>query len=204
QLMQQKVIGDIRIVRMVLGHGARPGYDKEWRTDPEKGGGGALLDPGVHCLDLMRWFCGEPHRASFYPLNAFWPIRHEDNALALFQFDNNVTAFIQSSITEWRNKFRLEIIGTDGYINVEGRGGSYGPQRIAYAQKWWWLKSPPAEEIVETYPDGDESFYEETKEFIAAIREERQPIGNGKDGLRAAEIIDQLYEAKNRYDIPLS
>lgn len=204
QLMQQKVVGDIKIMRIVLGHGGRPGYEKEWRTDPEKGGGGALLDPGVHCLDLMRWFCGEPRRASFYPSNAFWPIRHEDNALALFQFDNNVTTFVQSSITEWRNKFRLEIIGTDGYIRVEGRGGSYGAQQLTYAPKWWWLKSPPAEEVVETYPNGDESFYEETKEFVEAIRQGRQPIGNGRDGLRVAEIVDQLYEAKNRHDIVLS
>ncbi|MBI2339909.1 MAG: Gfo/Idh/MocA family oxidoreductase [Deltaproteobacteria bacterium] len=201
RLVLERSIGDLRYLRMILGHGARPGYDREWRTDAIQGGGGALLDPGIHCLDLIRWFCGEPRRASCHRMNAFWKTPYEDNAFTTFETEGGIIAFVQTSITEWRNKFSFEAIGTDGYIKVEGRGGSYGPQTIRHAPRWGWLKTPPAEETLETFPEGDESFYEETKEFVNSIREDREPLGNGRDGLRAMEIIERIYHAKNPHDI---
>lgn len=201
RLVRDGAIGTLRYLRMLLGHGARPEYDKEWRVHPSLGGGGALLDPGVHCLDLLRWFVGEPRVASIYRMNAFWSTPFEDNVFVTFRCDDAVTATLQSSITEWRNQFRFEIMGTDGSIVVDGRGGSYGPQRLRHAPRWWWLQTPPAREIEETFPDGDASFTEETREFFAAIAEGREPLGSGVDGLRVAEIVDALYQAPNPFEV---
>ena len=30
------------------------GYDREWRADPRRSGGGELIDQGVHLIDLVR------------------------------------------------------------------------------------------------------------------------------------------------------
>ena len=35
------------------------------------------------------------------------------------------------SWTQWKNLFSFEIFGKEGAINVEGRGGSYGPQKVS-------------------------------------------------------------------------
>ncbi len=40
------------------GHGGRIGYDKEWRADPVRSGGGELIDQGMHLLDLTHWMAG--------------------------------------------------------------------------------------------------------------------------------------------------
>ena len=45
-------IGPLMFVRGRYGHGARPGYDREWRADPDRSGGGELIDQGVHFVRL--------------------------------------------------------------------------------------------------------------------------------------------------------
>ena len=52
------LLGPLMFIRARYGHGGRPGYDKEWRADPQISGGGELLDQGVHLIDLAGWFLG--------------------------------------------------------------------------------------------------------------------------------------------------
>ena len=40
------------------GHGGRPGYEREWRAEPERSGGGELVDQGMHLLDLSTGWPG--------------------------------------------------------------------------------------------------------------------------------------------------
>src|SRR5690348_4656089 len=49
-----KVLG----VDAVLSHGAQPGYEKSWKTDPVRCGGGVCIDPGIHLFDLFVWMFG--------------------------------------------------------------------------------------------------------------------------------------------------
>ena len=45
-------------IRGRYGHGGRIGYEKEWRADRTKSGGGELIDQGTHLLDLSLGFLG--------------------------------------------------------------------------------------------------------------------------------------------------
>jgi predicted dehydrogenase len=49
--MSQKLFGNIISVNMVLGHGGNPKDRMNWKLDPEKAGGGVLIDPGIHLID---------------------------------------------------------------------------------------------------------------------------------------------------------
>ena len=59
ELVDEGAIGELMYGRAVYGHGGRPGYDQEWRADPNLSGGGEMLDQGVHIVDLFRWFMGD-------------------------------------------------------------------------------------------------------------------------------------------------
>jgi len=52
----------------------------------------------------------------------------------------------------------------------------------------------PDEEIIE-FPDPDISWEDEWKEFTASIREKREPLGNGEDGLEANRMIEAVYRS---------
>jgi len=53
---------------------------------------------------------------------------------------------------------------------------------------------PPDEEVIE-FPGPDISWETEWKEFLSAIRENREPMGNGKDGLEAMRMIEAVYRS---------
>ncbi len=47
--------GEVMHVRGRYGHGGRVGYDREWRAEPARSGGGELIDQGMHLIDLTHW-----------------------------------------------------------------------------------------------------------------------------------------------------
>jgi predicted dehydrogenase len=188
------VLGPLYFARCCYGHGGRPGYDREWRADPDLAGGGELLDQGVHALDLFRWFLGEVVQVTGQVNTFFWDVAPlEDNAFALLRFADGQTGQLHVSWTQWRNVFSFEVFGRDGYANVQGLGGSYGEETLRVGRRR--PEGGVPEEEVLRYPGEDRSWEAEWSEFVSAIREARQPLASGEDGLRALQIVGAIYES---------
>jgi predicted dehydrogenase len=194
--VDQGFIGEPSFVRCRYGIGGRPGYDKEWRADPDISGGGQLMDQGMHALDLSRWFLGDFTEVYGFLQTAFWDVAPlEDNAFCLLRTERGQVASIHVSWTQWKNLFSFELFGKDGYIIVEGLGGGYGVERATLGERAF-LK-PFREEIIE-FRGEDRSWEEEWREFASAIRENREPLANGYDGLEAIRLAYAVYEAASK------
>ena len=193
ELVDSNKIGSIFNIRARYGHGGRPGMENEWRSSKDLCGGGELLDQGVHIIDLIRWFGGEVNEVYGNVETKFWPLEVEDNAFAILKTKNNVTASFHVSWTNWKNIFSFEIFGTEGYLRIEGLGGSYGPETLELG-----IRKPeggkPDITAIEFDPE-DISWKNEWNEFKLAIEEKREPIGSGIDGLRANQVIEAIYES---------
>jgi len=189
----QGVIGEINFIRIRYGIGGRPGYDTEWRANKEMSGGGQLMDQGVHALDLSRWFLGNLSEVFGFLSTRFWKkLQVEENAFCLLRTEKNQVGSIHVSWTLWKNSFYFEIFGNEGYIIVEGLGGSYGTERAVLGKRDFF--KPFKEEVIEFLGE-DVSWREEWKEFISAIKENREPLGNGYDGLAAVRLAYAIYES---------
>jgi predicted dehydrogenase len=200
-MVTQGAIGPLLWIRAAYGHGGRIGYEHEWRADPEKAGGGELLDQGIHLLDLARWFLGEFVEVSGELTTSSWPIPVEDNAFAILRTADNKVASIHASWTQWKNLFRFEVFGRDGYLAIDGLGGNYGTETLVFGRRN--PSSVPSEQRW-TYPGPDPSWELEWQEFRAAIHERREPLGSGTDGYAAAVLADAVYEsARTRRSIRL-
>ncbi len=208
QLVENSEIGDPYYIRCIYGHGGRPGYEKEWRADKDLCGGGELLDQGVHVVDLFRWFIGEFEEV-FGQINTYyWNMEVEDNAFAIFKTKKGQIATMHTSWTQWKNKFIFEIFGEKGYLAIDGLGGSYGVERLIIGRRkvaavdplsknersFKYKGAPPHEEFIE-FPGPDISWQEEWKEFVSAIKENREPLGSGYDGLMANRMIEAVYKS---------
>lgn len=204
ELFDKGVIGELNFMRCIYGICGRPGYEKEWRANPEIAGGGHLMEQGIHAIDLFRWFGGEFSQAVGFAATRYWKMAPlEDNAFALFKTPRGQIASLHSSLTQWKNLFSFEIFGQEGYICTDGLGGSYGTERIAVGRRAFL--EPFREEVIE-FRGEDRSWHEEWKEFAASIREDREPMGNGRDGLEALRLVWSVYRsaAENRMVDPRS
>jgi len=117
----------------------------------------------------------------------------EDNAFALLRTADGRVAQFHTSWTQWKNRFSFEVFGRDGYVRVEGLGGSYGSERLEIGKRKPEGGAPYVE--IEEFPGPDTSWQAEWREFTSAIREGRQPLANGKDGLGTMRVIAALYES---------
>jgi predicted dehydrogenase len=188
-------IGDPVFVRARYGIGGRPGYEREWRANPEVVSGGQLMEQGIHVVDLARWFLGEFSQVTAFVETNFWNIQPlEDNAFALYRTATGTVASVHSSLTQWKNLFSFELSGRDGYITVEGLGGGYGTERVVLGKRDF--TAPFSEEVVE-FRGEDRSWYDEWQEFVSAINEEREPLGSGEDGLEAMRLVVAAYKSAN-------
>lgn len=194
--LDQDIIGELMFIRCRYGIGGRPGYDKEWRADPEISSGGQLMDQGMHALDLSRWFLGDFTEVFGSLQTAFWDIAPlEDNAFCLLRTEKGQTASIHVSWTQWKNLFSFELFGKDGYITVQGLGGSYGTEQAILGKRDFL---EPFNEKKINFPGKDTSWSDEWREFVSAINEGRQPMGNGHDGLEAVKLAYAIYESAQK------
>lgn len=190
-------LGPLMFVRGRYGHGGRVGYDQEWRADPQRSGGGELLDQGVHLIDLARWFLGDFDQVQGFAHTYFWNMPVDDNGFLLLKTPQQQTAFLHVSCTEWKNLFSLEIYGKVGKLQIEGLGGSYGIERLV-----WYKMLPemgPPETTIWEYPRGDMSWQLEFAEFLADIALQRTPAAKLADAYAALQIVEQVY-TESGYD----
>jgi len=186
ELVANGALGEIMFIRGRYGHGGRTGYDREWRANPVLSGGGELIDQGVHLIDLSRWFLGDFAHISGFAHTYFWDMPVDDNAFLTLRTTGQQTAFLHVSCTEWKNLFSFEIYCRHAKLHVEGLGGSYGVERLAFYRML--PEMGPPETTIWEYPRGDQSWVLEFQEFLDDIRLERPP-SVGLDDARAALVV---------------
>jgi predicted dehydrogenase len=196
QHLDQGTIGRAVFLRAAYGICGRPGYEKEWRADPAVVSGGHLMEQGIHVIDLFRWFLGELQDVTAVVQTCYWPIAPlEDNAFVTCRGADGTPASLHSSLTQWKNLFRFEVYGEDGYVAVEGLGGGYGTEKLMAGQTTF--HRPFACNVTE-FRGGDVSWQEEWKVFTEAIMTGKAPIGDGRDGVQALRVVFAAYESAQR------
>jgi predicted dehydrogenase len=191
-LVGEGAIGPLMFMRGRYGHGGRLGYEREWRFDPRISGGGELIDQGSHLIDLARWFLGDLNVAFGFTPTYFWPGEVEDNCFLALTSATGQMAWLHASWTEWKNQFSLEIMGRTGKLEIEGLGGSYGPERLTYHRMLPQMGPPETKQW--DYPLPDRSFADEFENFVDAVERGVPPIGDIRDAEAVLEIIQSVNE----------
>ena len=192
EVVDSGALGPLMFVRGRYGHGGRVGMEKEWRGNPALAGGGEMLDQGVHLVDLSRWFLGDFSEVVGRVATFFWKWPVEDNGFAMLRTPAGQVAWLHASCTEWKNLFSFEIYGRDGKLAVDGLGGSYGLERLAF-YKMLPQMGPPETTIWE-YPGEDRSWQAEWAHFMECVAQKRQPSGNLEDALAGLRVVQQMYD----------
>jgi predicted dehydrogenase len=191
QIVASGALGPLMFLRARYGHGGRTGYDREWRADFAKSGGGELIDQGPHLIDLARWFLGDFVEIDGFAATYFWDMPVDDNGFLLLKTVSKQVAFLHASCTEWKNTFSFEIYGRQGKLDINGLGGSYGVERLTYYKML--PEMGPPETTSWEYPMADNSWDVEFADFLEDIRLNRQPSAGIHDAIAVLTIVEKVY-----------
>jgi predicted dehydrogenase len=181
----------------------------DWRVKRDIAGGGVLLDQGIHMVDLMRLFAGEFSEVHSFISNGHWGYEVEDNAYALMRTAGGVVAMLNSSATQWRHRFNLDITLDQGSVILGGilsGSKSYGAETLTVVHA-----DPdedngdPLEQL--TRYNRDPSWDEEVSRFADCILK-GTPVdsGSSEDALKTMRLVYKIYHAdpqwRKRFAIP--
>lgn len=186
--------GNLMHLRARYGHGGRLGYEREWRADPARSGGGELIDQGMHLLDLSHWLAGPLPLHSALLRTEFWDTVVEDNATLILGDAADCAApwaSLTVSWTEWKNMFSLEVYCRYAKLQVDGLVRSYGPQRLLVYRMGPELGPPELEEIA--FDERDVSWKAEWQHFADAIGGRVQLVGSLADARYTWQLIEEAY-----------
>ena len=184
-------LGPLMFIRGRYGHGGRVGYDREWRADPQRSGGGELIDQGVHLIDLAGLFLGDFASIEGHAATYFWKMPVDDNAFLNLRTASGQTAWLHVSCTEWKNLFSLEIYGRDAKLQIDGLGGSYGVERLTYFKML--PEMGPPETTAWEFPRGDDSWRIEISEFLEDLRFDREPQPGLREARAALVVVERIH-----------
>ena len=207
QLVASGELGDLRWMRCRYGKEPGPKGDEggNWRDLPEVAGGGILLDQGIHGLDLILKFMGMPTevQAMISAEDETNP-RMETNAfLQLRNRETSVSASLHSTSLQWRYIFSLELSLTRGSIVLNGLktpSGSYGEEKLTVHK----LNDSGTRKTEEFPALHDDSWEEETRNFIDCVVNGQQPLdGSFDDAKIIVEVLEKAYASDATWTRPI-
>ena len=174
-------------------------YDQaSWRGTWALDGGGVLMNQGIHIIDLLVWYMGDPVQIKSFADTLYRDIEVEDTSAAAIRFDNGSVATITATTTaEPGFPHRLEIHGTNGGIQVEGEvAGTWTLADTGRAQ----IDPPETGAAEGAGSGGDPGGIDITghtniiEDFVDAVQSDRAPMIDGLEGRRSLATILSIYE----------
>jgi predicted dehydrogenase len=210
RIIRSGELGRIINLRGVYGKSKIITFDQsDWRTRREIAGGGVLLDQGIHMVDLMRLFAGDFVEVKSFVSNRHWKFDVEDNAYALMRTADGIIGMLNSSATQWRHRFHLDINLERGSLILGGilsGSKSYGAETLTVVASDPDNDSGDPREQVTRY-NRDPSWDAEIATFADCVLRDL-PVTNGasSEALATMRLVYTIYHAdpewRDRYGIP--
>ncbi|MBO0876239.1 MAG: Gfo/Idh/MocA family oxidoreductase [Pseudonocardia sp.] len=197
--VREGALGEITWARSRETH---PGPHSAWFWDSAQAGGGAIIDLGCHCIEIVRNFVGKDNRPVEVMCHAdtlVHPIDAEDNAVALIRFASGAVGQFEVSWTfRGGMDLRDEVQGTEGtlWLNhflrtgfemfTTGGGEGYVAEKAESDSGWLF---PVGDEVSEL---GYVAMFDD---MFNAMDEGRAPSETFYDGYVVNAVMDACYRS---------
>ncbi|MBI2298821.1 MAG: Gfo/Idh/MocA family oxidoreductase [Armatimonadetes bacterium] len=160
-----------------------PLHEQDWRAQPGRSGGGAVMDLGSHLLDLAAYLGGRVTGVRAVTARRVWATPVEDTAVVGVVFESGALGTLEVSFAAQPGGQAVEVYGTQGSAWVEDvRNGQTLRRSVAGGTEEVPLPS------VDVYAA-------ELLDFTVALREERPAATTEADGLANLACLEAVYRA---------
>ena len=220
-LTLKKAIDDGRFGKLTLGDTyvkwwrSQEYYDSGgWRGTWALDGGGAYMNQAIHNVDLLYWFMGDVEQVcGLTDTLAHERIEVEDTGCAVVRFKNGALGTLEATTSAFPGLLKkTEIHGTTGSVIVEQDD----------VLLWDFAESQPEDETIrEKFGKGSATsggasdptaisflgHQKQFEDFLAAVRDGRDPAVDGHEGRKSVELILAIYQSSwtgRRVTLPLT
>ncbi len=172
------------------------GWKGTWKLD----GGGALMNQGVHAVDLLQWLVGLPDEVAAFHATLAHTMEAEDTLTATLKFPHGALGVIEAATSAWPgDDLQIEIVGDKGSATIVNDKVT----RWDFAEK-----QPGDEDVLKNEGAGKigggtadpkaipiEGHRRLIEDLVNAIREGRPPMIPGTDARKAIALIRACYES---------
>lgn len=190
QFLERGLIGEM------TGIFAEEGGRCDWERstsyfDPVQSGGGALMDVGIHAIDMIRWLAGEFDRVEYKGNGTATTV--ESEAEMTFRMVNGATGTLVASRTRSLAQ-KIRFTGRSGFIEI----GLWEPSlRIRSAKGKMCQNFPYLDIAVPRRPPQDASFVEQLRNFVLAVRGEGEVLVDGTEGMADVDVVCRAYSGES-------
>jgi UDP-N-acetyl-2-amino-2-deoxyglucuronate dehydrogenase len=167
-----------------------------WRGTSALDGGGALINQGVHTLDLLLWLLGDVERVYAKTITALHQIETEDTVAATLEFSSGVIGTLEVATSVYPGYARrLELTGSEGTLVLEHDRIIAADLRRPLEEKALGAKedtNPSATSPVVSDVRGHRRILED---FLLAIEKDGRPLCDGHEGRRSLELVQAIYQS---------
>jgi predicted dehydrogenase len=198
-----------RLGRLAIGdavvkwHRPQSYYDNDWKATWAVGGGGALINQGIHFVDLLLYLIGPVRTVTGRCATVAHDIEVEDVAHGFLRFGNGAVGTVYVTTAAYPGeRERLEVSGERGSVVVVG-------DRVLR----WAVDGEPgdvdepegpitSDELAQLMAEGHRR---QLAEAVDAFRCGRDPLVGGAQGRAALEVVDAIYRsARTGEDVQLN
>jgi len=199
--MDEGVLGKLVLGDAYLKYYRSPEYYRSagWRGTWQWDGGGALMNQGIHGIDMLQWLMGPVETVFAHTAPLVREIEVEDTAVAVLKFRSGAFGVIEGTTSVYPGMdHRIELHGEVGTIRIDG-------ERVVEWKVQGPDGKPVSREVGEMAGGGSgasdpraisaDGHWIEVQDLALAIRDGRQPLLPGTEGRHALEIILGIYES---------
>lgn len=174
-----------------------------WRQKKALGGGGAIMDLGVHCIELIEFLLDDEidEVKSFYSSRTF-SYEVEDGAVIVFRTKGGVLGHVDVNfnVPDAASESKLELYGTKGYIRCNGTLAQeevgtlshlYAPQGDYEAAQVREVREPKI-----YTPEGKDLYLTQIQSFCNTVNSGTPDYFYADRAVQVQSIVDAIYAEK--------
>jgi UDP-N-acetyl-2-amino-2-deoxyglucuronate dehydrogenase len=173
-------------------------YDSAaWRGTWAEDGGGALMNQGIHIVDLLLWFMGDVDEVQACADTLTHSIEVEDAVTASLRFKNGALGSIVATTAASPGfPHRVEVYGTRGGVQLEAesvvRWDSDNPPTLPASLAPGSAGAGAGSSPTGLAPTGHARI---VADFVGSVRDGQPPLVPGEEGRRSLSLVLAVYEA---------
>lgn len=207
QLIEQGVLGEVyHVYASFRAYRSIPGLGGDFTTKAVSGGG-ALIDWGVHYIDLVMYCCGDPKPLTAsgeafcrlgvdmenYVCKSMWASETCDRKNGTYDVDDSVTGLVRTDgpVISFTGAWAQNIGESDTYIDFMGDKGGV---RLDYGGnfKLYTVQNEMLMESVPSYPENG-MHHDEVVDFVRCVKLGKRNRNDISNAVLTSRIMDGIY-----------